>query len=219
MSRFVIACSVAALVAAGASIDLAAAPAGDGPRAPRGPRLVQRSIPDEDPGPPFYARVGMQFFDNGKWLAIPFYRPPDCIPPDFNLLQFFHFPGPEGPGAFACPVLMSGRLVTEADAPLGTFPRKVWLRGSDVPIWFVASDAFADAAADGVVTIGELEELHPLRGVASFYRETLQPRAEDHLIVIVSFGALDDGRPFLFQVTQVLDEIKSLAIAFGSKRN
>jgi hypothetical protein len=219
MSRFSAAFTIAVVVGigvTGAAVSLEAGEA-SARRKTRVPPLVQRSIPDEDPGPPFYARVGMQFFDNGKWLAIPFYRPPECVPPDFNLLEFFHFPGPAGPGAFACPVLMSGRLLIEADAPLGTFPRKVWLQGGNVPVWFVASDLFAAAAADGQLTIGELESLQPLKGVAS-YHEMLQPRDEDHLIIIVSHGKLEDGRAFWFHVTQVLDEIKSLRIAFSRPR-
>lgn len=61
---------------------------------------------------------------------------------------------------------MSGFLLTEADAPLGTFPKRVVLQGTDVPIWFVASPAFAAASADGTLTIGELEALAPLRGTA-----------------------------------------------------
>ena len=52
---------------------------------------------------PFYARFGEnETFSNGEWTVIVFYRSPDCIPADFNLNQFFHFPGDSGPGAFAC---------------------------------------------------------------------------------------------------------------------
>ena len=181
-----------------------------------GVELVRLSIPDEDPGPPFYARVGLQTFDDDEWVAIPIYRSTACIPADFNLLEFFHFPGPAGPGAFACPLLMSGFLLTEGDAPPGTFPRRVILQGSGVPVWFVASAAFAAARADGTLTIGELEGL-ALKGTAESYYETLHPREEDHLIVIVAHGTLADGRSFDFQTTHLRDEIRSLRIAFRSR--
>jgi hypothetical protein len=178
-------------------------------------RLVRRIIPTEDPGPPFYARVGLQFFDNGQWIAISFYRQPECIPADFNLLQFFHFPGGPGhPGAFGCPLLVSGFLLTEADAPPGTFPKRVHLQGVTVPVWFVDSAAFRAAAADGELTIGDLQALSPLQGVARFYHETLHPRTGEHLIVIEARGDLPDGRRFAFFATQVEDELEFLRIAF-----
>ena len=78
----------------------------DAIEAQTGEGLVRLSIPDADPGPPFYARVGLQVFDDGEWVAIPIYRSRPCIPPGFNLLEFFHFPEAAGPGAFACPLLM-----------------------------------------------------------------------------------------------------------------
>lgn len=180
----------------------------------QGGGYVTRTLPDEDPGPPFYARVGVQVLHTNGWLAIPFYRAPECVPADFNLLQFYDFPGPGGPGAFACPLLMTGKVLIEPDAPLGTFPRQVTLDGSSIPIWFVSHAAFMAAAADGVVTMAELIALNPLRGTATRYHEMLQPRADDHKIVITSGGTLDDGRSFTFNLTHLGTEIKSIRIAF-----
>lgn len=176
--------------------------------------LVPRSIPDEDPGPPFYARVGVQFFHDGGWLAIPFYRAPDCVPADFNLLDFFHFPGPSGPGAFACPFLMTGTLLIEPDAPQGTFPRQAVLAGSDIPFWFVPSASFEAGAADGVVTLAELASMPLVEGIADRFAETLHPREDDHKIVIDASGLLEDGRGFRFHVTHIADEVRSIRIAF-----
>ena len=96
--------------------------------------LTRRVMPTEDPGPPFYARVGYQLLEHDGWVTIPFYRSPDLVPSDFNLLDFFHFPGPGGPGAFAAPLLMTGFVLIEADAPLGTFPKQVELRGTGTPV-------------------------------------------------------------------------------------
>src|SRR5687768_14188345 len=56
---------------------------------------------------PFYARISTigepdQVFHDDQWAVIVFYRPPSCVPKNVNLLAFFDFPGPSGPGAFAC---------------------------------------------------------------------------------------------------------------------
>lgn len=177
--------------------------------------LVPRTIPDEDPGPPFYARVGLQFFHSGGWIAIPFYRAPECVPAGFNLLQFFDFPGPNGPGAFACPLLVKGFLLIEPDATLGTFPRQVILReAGSVPFWFLPSATFETAAQDGVLTVSELEALRPLRGAASSYHETLHPREGEHKIFIDAAGLLEDGRTFRFHVTQIDERIEAIGISF-----
>lgn len=179
--------------------------------------LTQKTVPDEDPGPPFYARVTTildQFFHGDGWLAIPFYRDPACVPADFNLLQLFDPPGPAGPGAFGCPLLMKGFVLIEPDAPLGTFPRQAVLMGDAVPFWFVPWSDFEAEAADGVVTMADLQALEPLVGLASRYHETLKPREGDHVIVIDAAGTLDDGRAFLFGVTHIEDETRSIRLQF-----
>lgn len=180
-------------------------------------QLTRKDIPAQDPGPPFYARVTSiqdQFFHDDAWLAIPFYRPPACVPPEFNLLQLFDFPGPNGPGAFECPILLEGFLLTETDAPPGRFPKQVILKGSDSPIWFVPWQDFQEAMADGIVTVQELETLDPLIGTTRRYHETLRPREGDHLIVIKADGTLADGRSFSFHVTHQEDRTRALQIRF-----
>lgn len=168
--------------------------------------LVVRSVPDEDPGPPFYARVGYQFLHDDGLLAIPFYRSPACIPADFNLLDFFHFPtGPSDPAAFACPLQITGRLLIEPDAAPGTFPRQVVLQGDAVAIWFVSLADFQAAAEDGNVTMAQLEALSPMKGTASRFHETLHPREGEHRIIIDARGTLEDGRTFRFHVTHIDD--------------
>jgi hypothetical protein len=179
--------------------------------------LVRRDVPAEDPGPPFYARVTRildQYFHHDGWLAIPFYRSPDCVPTDFDLLGFFDPPGPNGPGAFACPILMGGFSLIEPDAPLGTFPKHAVLQGDAVPFWFVRWADFTAAAADGHVTIGELAAMQPLKGLARHYQESLQPREGEHRILITARGTLEDGRSFDFHVTHSENETKSVRIRF-----
>jgi len=179
---------------------------------------VRVTVPQPDPGIPAYARAfpgAKQFFHNGEWLAIPFYRSPSAIPSDFNLLTFFHFPGPNGPGAFATPILIKGFFIIEPNAPLGTFPMVAVSTGDAVPIWFVRWSDYRAAMADNVVTIGDVIAMQPLRGIATTFRETLKPRINDHLTVITANGKLADGRTFDFHVTHVGDSSRALRINFG----
>jgi len=180
--------------------------------------MIRITVPDPDPGIPAYARAfpGLnQFFHDGDWLAIPFYRNPDAIPADFNLLDFFHFPGAGGPGAFATPILTRGFHMIEPNAPIGTFPMVAISSGTSVPVWFVKWSAYQPAMADNVVNIAELRAMNPLKGVASTFSETLKPRVDAHLVVINAKGALADGRTFDLHVTHVGDTLRAIRIKFG----
>jgi hypothetical protein len=178
--------------------------------------LIRRTLPDQDPGPPFYARIGLPYFEDGGWVAIPFYRPPSCVPADFNLMEFFHFPGPMGPGAFACPLLQTGHLLTEPDAPLGTFPRSVVLKGKDIPVWFVRAADLAPYRTPMAppLTMAALDALSPLKGVANTFQETQQPREEEHKLIISASGRVPDGRRFTFHVTEIGFVERSIGIRF-----
>jgi len=180
--------------------------------------MVRITVPNPDPGLPAYARAfpgKNQFFHNGEWLAIPFYRSPSAIPANFNLLDFFHFPGPNGPGAFATPILIKGFYMIEPNAPVGTFPLLAVSTGDAVPIWFVRWSDYRAAMTDNVVTIGDVIAMRPLRGIATTFNETLKPRTDDHLTIITANGKLDDGRTFEFHVTHVGDTSRALRITFG----
>ncbi|MFW6202082.1 MAG: hypothetical protein ACOC8B_05860 [Gemmatimonadota bacterium] len=171
-------------------------------------------FPDEDPGPPFYARVTTimnQIFQDGEYVAIPFYRRPDCVPAGFDLLQAFDPPGPDGPGAFGCPLTVEGRFLIEFDAPPGTFPVRVVTSGP-TPIWFVPWSDFQAATADGDLTMAELLAMEPLRGRADEFHEMLAPRLEEHHVVIASRGGLEDGRGFRFAVNHRGDSTASITI-------
>ncbi len=179
--------------------------------------MTRVTVPDPDPGIPAYARAwpGLnQFFHDGEWLAIPFYRAPSAIPANFNMLEFFHFPGPGGPGAFAAPTLLKGFFLIEPNAQLGTFPLISVTTGDAIPVWFVRWSDYQAAMADNVVTIGEIQAMQPLRGIANKFNETLKPRVDDHLVVITAAGTLEDGRKFDFHVTHIGDSIRSIRIAF-----
>lgn len=181
------------------------APAADlpaGPRAARarswgvhGPKeygtLVGMPTPDGHPGIPFYARVGYppgfpegQLFEAAGRVVIVFYRVVSCIPDDFDLLDFFHFPSPDGPGAYQCPAYHTGVLYTEADAPPTAFPKIVDLKGTAVPIWLVDAGQFREAASDGSLTMPELAGLDRIERTVDTYEEHIHARVEDHFLGI-----------------------------------
>ena len=157
---------------------------------------------------PFYARFGEnETFSNGEWVAIVFYRSPDCIPAEFNLNQFFDFPGESGPGAFGC-------------APPTTTSVEIWANGPEtdpaplvaemtgrgaVPVWFFTQAEAEAAMADGVVTVDELAALPSrLIGTAATYTELLHPSQSNAqpMIQFMAAGALEDGRSFLVNVSR-----------------
>lgn len=163
------------------------------------------TFPNPDPGMPMYARLLMQLnqvYHTSEWAVIPFYRSPDQIPADFNLLNGFDFPGPSGPGAFGVPLLVSGFYLIEPNAPLGTFPRLSVIKSDGVPVWIVSWAALEAAIADQQLTISELAALAPMKGVGS-YSETLRPRIGQHLVVFDAKGVLEDGRRYDVHFTHV----------------
>lgn len=149
---------------------------------------------------PFYARIERgEVFHTDDWAAIVFYRPPACVPVDFNLLAFF-----DAPRAFGCtPPTVDGFTIWKNGPGIDPAPIQSELRGlGAVPVWFVSWPELQAAIADGVLTIGELAAL-PSRviGSAGFYQETLHPEqaARNGKIEFVARGALEDGRSFQVQ--------------------
>jgi hypothetical protein len=157
---------------------------------------------------PFYARFGEnETFSSGEWTAIVFYRSPDCIPADFNLNQFFDFPGESGPGAFGCAPPTTTSVELWANGPeTDPAPLVAEMTGRGaVPVWFFTQTEIETALADGVVTIGELAALPSrLVGAAASYTELLHP-SQSNAQTLIQFraeGALEDGRSFLVDVSQ-----------------
>jgi len=156
---------------------------------------------------PFYARFGEnETFSNGEWTVIVFYRSPDCIPADFNLNQFFHFPSDNGPGAFACTPPTTTSIEYWTNGPqTDPAPLKAEMTGlGAVPVWFIAQAEIEAAMADGVVTIGELAESPSLlKGEAASYTELLHPSQSNaqSLIQFTAEGKLEDGRSFRVDVS------------------
>lgn len=198
-----------------AAIATASGTAQDALQATEMPTLTLRTIPDQDPGPPFYARYGLQEFSVDGWLVVVFYRSPACVPAGFDLSDAYHFPSDDGPGAFACEATVDGHTLTEPDAPPTRFPWVALLQGTGaVPVWFVPLDAFHELPEGSPVTIDTLAGLQPLVGHASHYHETLQPRVPGHAIEAVAVGVLEDGRAFRYRVSERDGAIEDIALEF-----
>lgn len=158
-------------------------------------------------GPPFYARFGEnETFGNNEWVAIVFYRDPNCVPDGFNLNQFFDFPGETGPGAFGCqPPTTDVVEYWQGEPGSGPAPAVSEMTGRGaVPVWFFSRADIDAANSDGVVTITELEGLASRRvGSATTFTEYLKP-SQSNAAPIIQFmakGALDDGGDFLVDVS------------------
>ena len=103
---------------------------------------VHVEFPGSTPGPPIYANIGHGFLPHTEDLAVVFfYRSPECVPADFNLLDFLDvspaFPGGP-PRPFLCELQIEGRAIRpRADAP----PSQQFFYGlGAVPTWLVAPD-------------------------------------------------------------------------------
>ena len=180
--------------------------------------LTQAQIlPQSSNDLPFYARVerGLIYTD-GEWAAIPFYRPPTCVRPDFNLLDFF-----DVPAVFGCPAsdpYLAGFGIFR-DGPMNapTQSRLQIVPGRAMPFWFVRWTELHAVITDDELTIGELAGLPSLlEGEATFYSETLHPfqASRQTMISIVAFGVLEDNRTFRFRATETLGELRHVEIAF-----
>ena len=170
---------------------------------------------------PAYARISYDdIFHTDDWAVIVFYRPPECVPDDFNFLVFYDFPNELDPGAFGCtPNTTDGFIVWDSEPGLSD-PYRIKLRGlGAVPVWFVSwPELKAEIDDDGIVTITDLEDMNSLRkGSAAFYSETLHPTTDAVQVPMINFvarGALDDGQPFKVQVIWVTISVLNVQIRF-----
>ena len=154
---------------------------------------------DDAGQPPFYARLERgAIYTDGESVAVFYYRPPDCIPPDFNLLDFFDFEN-----AWGClPGTTEGFAIVK-DPTTNDPPVQQVLHGlGAVPVWFVSLVEYELAVADDVLTIGELGSLPSLKmGHASIYQEVLHPMGgPSHHLECNASGTLESGIRFKVHV-------------------
>jgi hypothetical protein len=179
--------------------------------------IIRLSVP-RDNEPPFYARIsGYEFigsesvFRTDEWAAIVFYRQPECIPANFNLLSFFDFSLLAVAPPSRCPLTVEGYEIWPAPPGPGVAPihTVTWGLGA-VPVWFLSWSEMQGLLADRIVTVGELGSASTLRqGLANVYHETLHPPAVGPLtdaaqvgfITIEAAGVLELGEQFQFDAT------------------
>ena len=150
------------------------------------PANVRSTIP---PDP--YAPIYLDWYGDDEWVAFIFYRPPDCVPNDFNIFDFFHIPD-----AFFCiPLTVEG--FASYKNPADNVPQQAKLTGlGEVPVWFVSRSDYIDAVQDGKLTFEELEVLPSLlKGHATFFKETRHVLGEHPVpkVNIVARGTLEDS--------------------------
>ncbi len=188
------------------------------------PSVLAAVIIDSDGQVPFYARAPRDgIINDGEWAVIVFYRPAECIPAEFNLLDFFDFPGPTGPGAFGCnPPTTDSVEIWQNGPGIDFAPLVGKFRGlGAVPVWFVRWSDIEAAVADDVLTIGELESLPSLqKGSADYYRETLHPTESaapgPGSIQFTGRGGLEGGGRFRVFVSLVDGAGGTVQITFSS---
>ena len=173
------------------------------------PEDIAPSVYTSPNGPsPFLPGV----IQDGEWAAIPFYRPPECVPIDFNLMNWFD----ESQAALDCPFLVEGFGIWPGTEPTG-FPRSTHLRGlGAVPVWFVRWSELQEAMADGELYILELATLPSLRiGTATLYAEELHYQPPHHVShsTMVGAGTLEGGGSFAFYAIEIDLEYREVRIA------
>jgi hypothetical protein len=177
--------------------------------------------PDSGGGVPAYARIErlpngeVLVHNDGTWAAITFYRDPECVPADFNLLDFF-----DAPRAFECTLTVEGFEIWRNGPWAGdTSPIQTVSYGlGAVPIWFVELSELQTAINDGVLTVSELGGLSSLKkGSAVFFKETLHPfqSAKQTKTQIVAQGILDAGGSFFFQAEETHNQLRHVRIRFS----
>jgi hypothetical protein len=164
---------------------------------------------------PFYARIEPgEIYHTDEWAAIVFYRPPECVPDDFNLFDFY-----DAPSAFGCaPPTTDGFFIWSGE-PYLSAPIQIQLHGlGAVPVWFVSWPELQDVIADDSLTMPELEGMPSLLiGSASFYKETLHPTdgAKVPMINYVAHGSLESGESFKVHATLVTVGVTHVQITFN----
>jgi hypothetical protein len=172
-----------------------------------------RTTSPPDPGAPLYTYLqrnndGSPFFaHDSEWVAIWFFRDPNCIPMDFNLLNTLDFT-PAFPGGpprpFLCPLTVRSFFIWKnGPFPIDSVPLQESDSGNAVPVWFVKVADFQAAAADDQVTIGEILAMPSLRkGTARTFESVdhfgaYRPQGTGNgSIETTANGTLQDGTAF-----------------------
>lgn len=180
--------------------------------------------PGIDTGAPMYAYIGefegvQMIVHTDEWAAIPFYRNPDCVREDFNLLDFWDL------DAFGCESFVEGFEVWKNGPGLDPAPIQVNLKDAGpVHIYFVPWAVLQEAIADDVLTMPELNNLNGVQiGIATSFAYTQHPGEVDldKLFKIVAKGYIeaDSGIQFELQATCAQYEFTHVKIDFKTAKS
>ena len=154
------------------------------------------SIPDESPGVPAYARELDS--PHSDWVVYVFYRSLDCVPQNFNLVDFLDFDLVDP--ANECPILMQGFEIWEDPNSVAPYQNVLWeVEGVWIPILFVDRNEWLAAVADERLTFRQLLRMDSLLvGWADKFHEVLQPEGanKNPQLNVATSGYLEDGRSF-----------------------
>lgn len=154
-------------------------------------------IPEEAPGVPAYARELDS--PHSEWVVYVFYRSLDCVPLNFNFVDFFDFelldPTED------CQILMQGFEIWEdPETSFAPFQNELHeVEGVPIPILFVRRTEWLEAVDDGKLTFRDLLRFDSLLvGMADSYHEILQPEGanKNPELNVTASGVLEDGRTF-----------------------
>lgn len=154
-------------------------------------------FPGDFPGPPFYSYEFNSPEDG--WAAVFFIRDPDCVPAASNLLALDF-------GALGCALTAHGYVIRSEPIPA---PPDVFHAedDEDMPVWLLSSGDIAAAVADGILTIGELENASSLvKGTAGNF--VAHEEVRNGMIQILAHGDLEDGRTFRAKLTVASGDLK-----------
>jgi hypothetical protein len=166
-------------------------------------------FPEETPGPPFYTNLAAGYLPHDGDLAVVFfYRSPECIPADFNLLDYIDLTPafPDGPPRpFLCDLHIRGRgFWHSADDPAPK--QQIFYELDAVPTWIIAWSELEAAASDGVLTITELASLPSIAaGEAFSFTESVRntvPELRPGSEALKATGLLSDGRSFVVHLNE-----------------
>ena len=149
-------------------------------------------------GIPAYARIELGWtLHTDEWAAVPFWRNPDCVPKDFNLLDWFD------PNAFECESFVEGFFVWK-NGPDDPAPIQVNIKDAGpMHIYFVPWPVMQVAIGDGALTMLELEGLSGVQiGIATFYTEIMHPTggAQQVMLEIVAKGYMELNNSVQFEL-------------------
>jgi hypothetical protein len=146
----------------------------------------RKTIPPGEFGP-LYG----DWFVNDEWAAFIFYRPPGCVPDDFDFFVFEDF------RAFFCvPITVEGFAIYKN--PDDFIPKQGKFHGlGAVPVWFVDRQDYNRIVNDGNLTMGEVRGNSLNRGFAHFYQETFHAIGPHPTPMknLVARGTLDEDSP------------------------